>query len=124
MVNDADAPVEQANSMYFGWYYHPVRVCERCHKVYTELDRYRKMRFKHLMKQHEKGDDNDPKKWREVEARIFKQRQSVTRLAKLETASSAQHNAHQQQLYQQQQGMVAGSHSLAFDSVLDASGEQ
>ena len=110
---ETSVPVEQANSLYFGWYYQPVRVCEKCYKVYTELDRYRKLRFKHLMKQHEKTDENDPKRWREVEARIFKQRQFVSRLASLDTASSAQH---------QQQGVLAGSHSMAFDSVVDGAG--
>jgi hypothetical protein len=108
--------VEQANSLYFGWYYNPVRVCERCHKVYTELDRQRKLRFKHLMrKQREQADkvDDEQQRWREVEQRIFKQRQFVSRLAKMETASTAHHKAQRAQ----QPGGLLGSHSLAFDSV-------
>lgn len=117
---EVEGPVEQANSLYFGWYYHPVRVCEKCYKVYTELDRYRKLRFKHLIKQQEKSDENDPKKWREIEARIFRQRQFVSRLAKLDTAASAaQHSSH----YYQQQAGILGSHSMAFDSVLEGSGK-
>ena len=106
--------VEQANSLYFGWYYNPVRVCERCHKVYTELDRQRRVRFKHLMrKQRQQLDkeDDENQKWREVEKRIFKQRQFVSRLATLDTASTASHRA--------ERGLYEGGHSLAFDSMAE-----
>jgi hypothetical protein len=115
--------VEQANSMYFGWYYNPVRVCERCHKIYTELDRQRKLRFKHLMrKQRELLDkaDDESQRWREVEQRIFKQRQFVSRLAKLETTSSAHNRAHRS--LSRDDGGVTGAHSLAFDSLADGPG--
>jgi hypothetical protein len=117
-----NSPVELANSSYFSWYYTPVRVCERCHKVYTELDRQRKMRFKHLMRQQqqkvEKGED-DTQKWREIEAKIFKQRQFVSRLAKQDSphAQAGQQDKEFSQ-YSSYEGLP-GANSLAFDSFAD-----
>lgn len=128
-------PVEQANSLYFSWYYNPVRVCERCHKVYTELDRQRRVKFKHLMRQQraraDKNED-DTHKWREIEAKIFKQRQSMSRLAKPDLAHhqqlQAQHLSQNQSQYSQYQQQfsqysmfdgIPGANSLAFDSVAE-----
>jgi hypothetical protein len=106
---------ELLRNAHFGWYYTPVRVCERCHKVYTDLDRRRKRRYKQLIqKQKEKIEANEDEqdKWREVEARIFKQRQAMSRLAKVEDSASLQEGS-----------MLAGANSLAFDSVAgDGSG--
>jgi len=127
-----DGPVEQANSLYFSWYYNPVRVCERCHKVDTELDRQRKMRFKHLMRQQRARTDkseDETQKWREIEAKIFKQRQFVSRLAKQDAPHQAPHQRSQNNLYQQQFAQYSsqfdglpGSNSMAFDSVAEPSG--
>lgn len=124
-------PVEQANSLYFSWYYNPVKVCERCHKVYTELDRLRKVKFKHLMRQQRARIDqneDDTQKWREIEAKIFKQRQAMSRLAKPDVQTphaqqqSALHNQSQYSQYQSHYSMydaLPGANSLAFDSVAE-----
>eukprot|EP01032_Pedospumella_encystans_P021682 gene21682-24586_t len=128
-VEEDNEPVEQANSLYFSWYYNPVKVCERCHKVYTELDRQRRVKFKHLMRQQraraDKNED-DTQKWREIEAKIFKQRQSMSRLAKPDNlqaqAQQLSQNQSQYSQYQSQYSLydaLPGANSLAFDSVAE-----
>ncbi|KAJ1393138.1 hypothetical protein B484DRAFT_425471, partial [Ochromonadaceae sp. CCMP2298] len=65
-----DAEVDQGRFGHISWYYTPVRVCERCHSVYTELDRQRKLRHKHLWsKQKQLIDqaDEDNGRWRDLE---------------------------------------------------------
>lgn len=67
------------------WYYSSHRVCDRCYKVYNELDRRRKLRHKHMLKLQKElldSEDSNKDKWRDVERRIFQQRQFVTRLMK------------------------------------------
>lgn len=58
---------------HLSWYYSPVSVCDRCSKVYAELDRLRNMKNKHLVqKQKELLDLEDEKnnRWKEVEVRL------------------------------------------------------
>jgi len=58
---------------HLSWYYSSVSVCERCSKVYAELDRLRNMKNKHLVqKQKELLDLEDEKnnRWKEVEVRL------------------------------------------------------
>ena len=55
---------------HLSWYYSPVSVCERCSKVYAELDRLRKLKNKHLVKKQKElllVEDEKSNRWQEVE---------------------------------------------------------
>jgi hypothetical protein len=71
--NDDDKLSKKSKLGHLSWYYSPVSVCERCSKVYAELDRLRNMKNKYLVqKQKELLDLEDEKnnRWKEVEVRL------------------------------------------------------
>jgi len=70
---DDDKLSKKSKLGHLSWYYSSVSVCERCSKVYAELDRLRNMKNKHLVqKQKELLDLEDEKnnRWKEVEVRL------------------------------------------------------
>ena len=70
---DDDKLSKKSKLGHLSWYYSPVSVCDRCSKVYAELDRLRNMKNKHLVqKQKELLDLEDEKnnRWKEVEVRL------------------------------------------------------
>jgi len=71
--DDDDKLSKKSKLGHLSWYYSSVSVCERCSKVYAELDRLRNMKNKHLVqKQKELLDLEDEKnnRWKEVEVRL------------------------------------------------------
>ncbi len=74
---------EKHNNLgHLNWYYSPVRVCEHCYLVYRELDRKRALRHKNMKKaQRVEVEQNEVEKGREIEKKIFAQRQFVSRMA-------------------------------------------
>ena len=71
--DDDDKLSKKSKLGHLSWYYSPVSVCDRCSKVYAELDRLRNMKNKHLVqKQKELLDLEDEKnnRWKEVEVRL------------------------------------------------------